>query len=62
MDPVSLKRNDPFFRAAGAQDDGAGVGLAITAQGIALLGGRVSAANRDEGGLEVTLALPLAST
>jgi two-component system sensor histidine kinase ChvG len=38
-----------------------GLGLAIVRRNIELMGGRVSARNRPEGGFEVTLSLPLAT-
>lgn len=38
-----------------------GLGLAIVRRNIELMGGRVSARNRPEGGIEVTLSLPIAN-
>lgn len=55
---------EPFVRAdeARSRDAGGwGLGLAIAARALHQHGGRISAANRAEGGLVVTLALPLGS-
>ena len=41
---------------------GAGLGLAISKQLIEAMGGKISAANRPEGGLETTITLPLPQT
>jgi signal transduction histidine kinase len=48
----------PFFRAAGAGAGGYGLGLAIARRSIEAHGGRISARNRAEGGLKVTIELP----
>lgn len=53
---------NPFCRVEEARDrqsGGTGIGLAITAGAVALHGGRVTAINRQEGGLEITIRLPL---
>jgi two-component system sensor histidine kinase CpxA len=53
---------EPFYRVAEARDrqtGGAGLGLAITARAIRLHGGAVSARNHPDGGLEVTITLPV---
>ncbi|HJD20591.1 MAG TPA: HAMP domain-containing histidine kinase [Candidatus Gemmiger faecigallinarum] len=50
-------RADPARRPAG----GSGLGLAIVARAAARMGGRVSARNLPDGGLCVTLTLPLAA-
>jgi two-component system sensor histidine kinase CpxA len=53
---------EPFYRTDQSRDhakDGQGIGLAITARVTELHGGVVRAKNRDGGGLEVTLRLPL---
>ncbi len=53
---------EPFFRIDAARDShtgGAGLGLAITRRIAHLHGGLVTAANRDGGGLEFRLTLPL---
>jgi two-component system sensor histidine kinase CpxA len=54
---------EPFYRTDKSRDhrqDGQGIGLAITARVMQLHGGRVTAKNRPEGGLEIALELPLA--
>lgn len=53
---------DPFFRASAARDrasGGHGLGLSIARRAIELHGGTIEARNRPEGGLEVTIRLPL---
>jgi two-component system, OmpR family, sensor kinase len=55
---------EPFYRTDKSRDhqkngQGQGIGLAITARVMELHGGSVEARNRAEGGLEVTLSLPL---
>ena len=51
----------PFFRADPSRHHGAGVGLglALCQRSSAVLGGKIVARNHPEGGLEVTLTLPL---
>lgn len=52
----------PFYRlddARGRQTGGVGLGLAITERAVRFHGGRVSAANRAEGGLMVEIRLPM---
>ena len=50
-----------FFKADRSRRSGStGLGLAIAAENARLLGGRLEARNRDGGGLEVTLTLPVA--
>lgn len=50
---------EPFFRDGDTKAfDGYGLGLAITRRIVAAHGGEVHAANRPEGGLEVTMLLP----
>jgi signal transduction histidine kinase len=61
--PESLSRLfEPFYRVSGSRDlgtGGFGLGLAI-AQRVALLhGGRITAQNRDGGGLEIEIRLTL---
>jgi two-component system sensor histidine kinase CpxA len=53
---------EPFYRVNDARDrdsGGAGLGLAITRQVVKAHGGSVSAANCADGGLQVTIDLPL---
>ena len=53
---------EPFYRVDKSRDHqsgGQGIGLAIAASVLELHGGRISAGNRRDGGLEVTLELPL---
>ncbi|MFH1178014.1 MAG: ATP-binding protein [Acidobacteriota bacterium] len=52
---------EPFFRVEEARDrsrGGAGLGLAIASRAVRLSGGRITARNRDGGGLEVAIRLP----
>ncbi len=53
---------EPFYRVAEARDrqsGGTGLGLAITARAIKIHGGSVAAHNSPQGGLVVTITLPL---
>jgi two-component system sensor histidine kinase CpxA len=53
---------EPFYRTDKSRDhrqDGQGIGLAITTRVMELHRGTVTARNRPEGGLEITLELPL---
>ncbi|WP_296945704.1 cell wall metabolism sensor histidine kinase WalK [uncultured Massilia sp.] len=53
---------EPFFRSNPTRNnvDGHGLGLAIARRVVETHGGRIAAANRDGGGLRVTITLPLA--
>jgi len=56
---------EPFYRldeARGRLTGGVGLGLAITERAVRFHGGRVSALNRQGGGLTIELRLPLIST
>jgi len=53
---------DPFVRVGEARDRGSGgygLGLAIAKRAILLHGGEIAAANHPDGGLEITIRLPL---
>ena len=50
---------EPFYRCSGERRGGAGIGLAITQTATALMNGTVEASSAPEGGLLVTLKLPL---
>ena len=50
---------EPFYRCSGERKSGAGIGLAITQTAAALMNGTVEANRAPEGGLLVTLELPL---
>ena len=49
----------PFFRSNPNKVDGHGLGLAIAQQVLAAHGGSIGASNREGGGLQVRLSLPL---
>ena len=54
----------PFYRTEDARDresGGSGLGLAITSRAVRLHQGSVSAANAKDGGLEVTIRLPISA-
>jgi two-component system OmpR family sensor kinase len=53
---------EPFYRTDTSRDhrqDGQGIGLAITSRVTELHGGKVTARNRAEGGLEIAIELPI---
>jgi two-component system, OmpR family, sensor histidine kinase CpxA len=53
---------EPFFRVSEARDlrtGGVGLGLAIAQRVTLLYGGKITARNRDSGGLEIEIELPL---
>jgi signal transduction histidine kinase len=54
---------EPFFRSNPTRNnvDGHGLGLAIAKRVVEAHGGRITAANRDGGGLRVTITLPRAA-
>ena len=52
----------PFYRVADARDresGGTGLGLAITERAVRLHSGQVVAENAPDGGLSITLSLPI---
>lgn len=51
---------DRFFRGKAAPGEGSGLGLSICREIARLHGGEISAANRPEGGCEITVKFPLA--
>lgn len=56
---------DPFYRVDSArarETGGAGLGLAITERAIRLHGGTITAANRQDGGLLISISLPFTAT
>jgi two-component system, OmpR family, sensor histidine kinase MtrB len=61
VDPAALPHLfDRFYKGDPSRGSGSsGLGLAIAAEHAALLGGRLTARNREGGGLEVSLALPV---
>jgi two-component system OmpR family sensor kinase len=61
-DALIAHATEPFWRGEGSrarETGGAGLGLAIVAEGMAAMGGRLAIANRPGGGLRVSLHLPL---
>ncbi len=58
--PERLERIfDRFYMADPSRRGGSGLGLAIAAEHAALLGGRIRARNREDGGLEIEVVLPV---
>ena len=49
----------PFFRAAPSAGEGYGLGLTIAQRVVDVLGGEISARNRESGGLRVEMRLPI---
>ena len=64
VDALHLQRIfEPFFRASESRDrasGGYGLGLAIAKRAVELHGGVIAAANEADGGLRITIRLPLA--
>jgi two-component system sensor histidine kinase CpxA len=53
---------EPFYRVPGhANIEGAGLGLAIAHRAVQLHGGAMSVTNAMDGGLEITMSVPLVS-
>lgn len=52
---------EPFYRGAGRAGAGFGLGLAISRRAVEAHGGRVTARNREGGGLVIEISLPLAA-
>jgi two-component system, OmpR family, sensor histidine kinase KdpD len=50
---------DKFYRLPGTQSGGTGLGLAVAKSIVEAHSGTIEAANREEGGLQVTILLPL---
>jgi signal transduction histidine kinase len=62
IDPGDLEHVfDPFYRSRSANGAGSGLGLALSREIVRLHGGAIQAANRDTGGCEIQVRLPLAS-
>ena len=64
VDAADLPRLfEPFFRTRQSTDDnqqnGTGLGLAIARRAIELNGGEIAAANRADGGLRISISLPV---
>ena len=60
--PAELERVfEPFYRISGDTVKGFGLGLAIARRAVLAHGGHISAHNREGGGLQVRIELPLAS-
>ncbi|WLD58356.1 ATP-binding protein [Salinispirillum sp. LH 10-3-1] len=53
---------DPFFRASNTKKGGSGLGLSITRQAVEAHNGMVRAENWPDGGLQITLHLPIDAT
>ncbi|MCV6590657.1 MAG: HAMP domain-containing histidine kinase [Marinobacterium sp.] len=53
---------EPFVRAEENKSEGYGLGLSIARRAVERLGGRISLRNHPDGGLEVTLVLPLSAS
>ena len=62
IDPRDLDHIfDPFYRSRSANGVGSGLGLALSREIVRRHGGEIRAANRDEGGCEIQVRLPLAT-
>ena len=62
IDPRDLDHIfDPFYRSRSASGMGSGLGLALSREIVRRHGGEIRAANRDEGGCQIQVHLPLAA-
>ena len=60
IDPRDLDHIfDPFYRSRSASGMGSGLGLALSREIVRRHGGEIRAANRDEGGCQIQVHLPL---
>lgn len=53
---------EPFYRGSNTNTSGHGLGLAIAIRIVEALGGSIRAANREQGGLQVDITLPISAT
>jgi two-component system OmpR family sensor kinase len=53
---------EPFYRGSNTNTSGHGLGLAIAIRIVESLGGTVGAGNREQGGLQVDIVLPVSAT
>jgi signal transduction histidine kinase len=54
-----LRLFEPFYKTKDAPDSGTGLGLAIAKRAVRLNGGHIAAENLIDGGLQVTVTLPV---
>ena len=53
---------EPFYRGSNTNTAGHGLGLAIAIRIVEAHGGNIGAANREQGGLQVDITLPVSAT
>jgi two-component system C4-dicarboxylate transport sensor histidine kinase DctB len=58
-DPVKAQLFEPFFTTK-PSDEGLGLGLSLSQESLASMGGRIEAGNHAGGGAEFVLVIPLA--